>query len=179
MIFIKFFFCGFLIFNPLTFISAQSDSNLNDFNSKKLSRLHLMSGYSSFKDIEATNSPFVLFSYHFSSFEQSSKGVAIKFSFEPGIMYLNSDSRGHFFPYLRLSPEIGFDNNFFININASGLYWDYSEGETVVPFLGISGNYLVYLNDDFALEFESGFNSSLFTNRPYTFYYLSIGVAII
>ena len=138
-----------------------------------------MFGFSVFKDIEETTSPFVLFSYHFSSFEQTSKGVAINFSFEPGFMYLNSDSQGHLFPYLRISTEIGFNNNFFMNINASGLYWDYNEGETVVPFFGISGNYLVYFNDDFALEFESGFNSSLFTYKPYTFYYLSFGIAII
>lgn len=176
MIFTKLLCCVLLIFNLLSFSSAQSEFSLDDSNSKNLSRLHLMCGYSVFEELASS---VVLFSYHFSTSERTSKGVALNFSFEPGLMYLNSDSRGYFFPYLRISPEIGLDNNFFININASGLYWGYPAGGTVVPFLGMSGNYLVYFNDDFALEFESGFNSSLFTYKPYTFYYLSIGIAII
>ena len=176
MTFTKLFCCVLLIFNLLSFSSAQSDYSIDDLSSKKLSRLHIMCGYSIFEEL---SSPVVLFNYHFSTSEHTSKGVVINFAFEPGLMYLNSDSRGYFFPYLRISPEIGFDNKFFININASGLYWDYKEGETVVPFLGISGNYLVYFNSDFALEFESGFNSSFFTYKPFTFYYLSVGIAII
>jgi hypothetical protein len=160
----------------ISICSAQSVSNVDDLNSKKLSRLHILYGSGKFDEDTA---PLFIFSYHYSGFQQKSKGFGINLALEPGLIYLTSDSRGYFLPYLRISPELGFNNNFFINVNATGIFYNYTEGNTVIPFLGLSGNYLVYLNEDFALEFESGLNSSLFTYRAYTYYYFSIGIAFI
>jgi len=163
-----------IIFIP--FSIAQSVSNEIENQSEYLSRFRLISGYSISKD---GASPFLSFNYHYSGFKRNSQNFQVKFTFEPGFNFSFADTRSYFLPYIRLSPEFGFNNNIFLNINVGATLLNYGEGQSVVPFYGFSGNYLFHLNNSFAIEIESGLNSSLLTAKPITFFYIAIGVAII
>jgi hypothetical protein len=172
----KLFCIVLLSINILPFCIAQSVVDETDNQSEHLSRFRLISGCSISKD---GASPFLNFNFHYSGFERNSKNFQINFSFEPGFNWLFSDSRSYFQPYIKLAPEFGFNNNIFLNINVGAAYYSYSEGQTVVPFYGFSGNYLFHLNNSFSIELESGVNSTLLTYKPYTFFYFAIAVALI
>lgn len=160
----------------IPFSIAQSVSNETNNQSEHLSRFRLILGYSISKD---GTSPFLSFNFHYSGFKRNSQNFQVKFAFEPGFNFSFADSRSYFLPYIRFSPEFGFNNNTFLNISLGANLLNYGEGQSIVPFYGFSGNYLFHLNNSFAIEIESGLNSSLLTSKPITFFYFGIGVSII
>lgn len=173
---IKLFFIVLLSINILPFCIAQSVFNETDNQSEHLSRFRFVSGYSISQE---GSSPFLNLSFHYSGFKRNSQNFQVKFAFEPGFIFLFSDTRSYFLPYLRLSPEFGFNNNIFLNLNTGAVGYSYGEGQSIVPFYGFSVNYLFHLNNAFAVELESGINSTLLTYRSFGYFYIAIGVAFI
>ncbi len=173
---IKLLYIVLLSINILPFCIAQSVSNETDNQSEHLSRFRFISGYSISSE---GSSPFLNFNFHYSGFKRNSQNFQVKFAFEPGCNIIFGDSRSYFLPYIRLSPEFGFNNNIFLNVNAGAAIYSYEEGQSIVPFYGFSVNYLFHLNNAFAVELESGINSTLLTYRPFGYFYVAIGIAII
>jgi hypothetical protein len=167
----------FLLFiNILSFCFAQSVFDEADNQSEHLSRFRLISGCGISKE---GASPFLDFNFHYSGFKRNSKNFQLNVSFEPGFSVVFSKSRSYFLPYIRFAPVFGFNNNIFININTGAALLNYGEGLAVVPFCGFSGNYLFHLNNIFCIELESGLNSTLLTQKPFTFFYFAVGIALI
>ena len=173
---IKLFCIVLLSINIFPFCIAQSVSNETDNHSEHLSRFRFISGYSISRE---GSSPFLNCNFHYSGFKRNSQNFQVKFAFESGFNIIFGDSRSYFLPYIRLSPEFGFNNNIFLNVNAGAAIYSYGEGQSRVPFYGFSVNYLFHLNNAFAVELESGINSTLLTYRPFGYFYVAIGVSII
>ncbi len=168
---------SFLLFiNILSFCFAQSVFNNTDNTSEHLSRFRLISGYGISNE---GASPFLNFNFHYSGFKRNSRNFQVNFSFEPGFSLVFAKTGSFFIPYIRLAPEFGFNDNVFLNVNTGAALVNYGEGQAIVPFYGFAGNYLFNLNNSFCIELESGLNSTLLTQKPFTFFYFAIGIALI
>lgn len=172
----KLFYITLLSINIYSYCIAQTVIDEADNQSEHLSRFRLISGYGI--SIEGA-SPFFNFNFHYSGFKRDSQNFKVNFSFEPGFSVVFAETGSFFIPYIRLAPEFGFNNNVFLNVNAGAALVNYGEGQAVVPYYGFSGNYLFHLNNSFCIELESGLNSTLLTQKPFTFFYFAIGVALI
>jgi hypothetical protein len=171
------------LFSPFYF--AQSVNLISDDKDERLSRVHFTSGYNKMDQYS-----YGLFnvSYHFTGLRRNSTNFNIDFSFESGINCLISneqqdfnvtDFKFYFLPYAQLGPEFGINDNLFFNVNVGGSLYSYRGGNAFVPFYGLNTTYLFHFNDNFGLEFETGLNATLLTYRPITFFYVTIGLAII
>lgn len=171
------------LFSP--FYCAQPDILMGDDKDEQLSRIHFTSGYNK---IDQYSYGLFNASYHFTGLRRNSTNLNIDFSFESGVNCLISDEQQdlnvtafkfYFLPYVQIGPEFGINDYLFFNLNVGGSLYSYRGGNAWVPFYGLNATYLFHLNNNLGLKFESGLNATLLTYRPITFFYVTIGLAII
>lgn len=175
-----------LIVSSDTVIPQTTDNQINN-NSDRLTRVRSAFGYvrllSEDNNFEFRHLFFNL-SYRTSGFDKNSSLFKIKFAFEPGVNGLIISHKYvdkvdlYFTPYAKFGPEIKLSQNLFLG-SCLGIVWaTYESAFIPLPFFGLNGFYILELNKNFALEFESGFHSTFSQNKLPLLVYFTVGVSI-
>lgn len=182
-------FCLIIFFLSLSSpLFSQSLDEQPEVKPDYYSRGKLSLGYATIQrqtrttDLNRFNRMFINLQYHISGLKKSDELFTVRWHFAPGLNFVFAEEPFSDFSELNLianakfGPEMNINKNIFVSINlgtALGL-----NAYPLIPYAGISGNYLYPVSKNFILEFEGGINTTYLPEDVPFHLYLSVGAAL-
>lgn len=179
-----------ILFSSTTF--SQIDSLNTAPEPERLSRYRLSIGYVSLLS-QNNNYEFRHFFFNISfrtcGFDKASSSFKVKWALEPGLNGLIISQKGnysgtdfdlYFVPYAKFGPEARIVKNLHIGMSLGMVAAFYQSSFGLVPFGGLNGYYLLEIENNIFIEFETGFHTTFSPggNLPYLLY-LTVGISLI